>query len=678
MAGQKSEIGRLGLKIGRPAPPIWISRLVVYESTSPLACIIDQPLHLGLNVVWGVDEIPPDAHVEPVPGHSVGKTTFCRFLRFCLGEDHCADEQTRKLIRAVFPGGYVCAEVHVSGQTWAVARPLGRATISYARMGCRVEDIFAEHPLPQNFAQYRAALSAAGLTDESPRPDLPSERVWGHFLAWCARDQEARYESLWNWRSPRSGSDSPAFDYPKAEAVRFIRTTAGILSTKEITIQRRLDDAVRDIETLGEKIKEQERLPDYWCKHYREELLRLGVGQGTQGTQPGPLYDPTNAAEGRLSSIGEEVKGLDKELADLDRKVSIAAARADEAEQLVGGFQALKADSTMSEDDRAAALTGMEALLQKIRDAANRPCAYGGIAIGNCRYAQDNLITVGSQLQKARRTAASEVAERDQQTASVSERTSAISKTVAALRKEHADLLAKRRNAEDKRKGLAKAAEDIRLAVAELNRWGQYFRKDSPDPDLLSLRAKLTRAEEKVGKAKVDLRAERLAQETSLGGVRRIFNGLVQSILSQEYQGRVAIAEDDLEFQVSRGTRLAGEALQTLSILLADVTCMMLGAEGSTVHPGFVVHDSPREADLGLHVYQNYLQFMGLLHEHLGGAGGAPFQYIVTTTTPPPKAVQDSEAMVLKLSIGKLLLGRVLPEPKPDDADPAEGAKLWE
>jgi hypothetical protein len=177
-------------------------------------------------------------------------------------------------------------------------------------------------------------------------------------------------------------------------------------------------------------------------------------------------------------------------------------------------------------------------------------------------------------------------------------------------------------------------------------------------------------------KARTDLGEERAAQEASLVGVCRVFNGLVQSMLSQEYQGKVAIAEEDLRFSVSRGTRLAGEALQTLSILLADVTCMMLGAEGRAIHPGFLLHDSPREADLGLRVYHNYLHLMRLLHECLGGADEAPFQYIVTTTTPPPETVQTSEAMALKLSTDNLLFGRVLTEPEVDDTDQGQGASL--
>jgi hypothetical protein len=55
--------------------------------------------------------------------------------------------------------------------------------------------------------------------------------------------------------------------------------------------------------------------------------------------------------------------------------------------------------------------------------------------------------------------------------------------------------------------------------------------------------------------------------------------------------------------------------------------------EGSTRLPGFLVHDSPREADLGRSIYDRLFA----LGRKLEGFGQAPlFQYILTTTTEPP------------------------------------------
>jgi hypothetical protein len=55
--------------------------------------------------------------------------------------------------------------------------------------------------------------------------------------------------------------------------------------------------------------------------------------------------------------------------------------------------------------------------------------------------------------------------------------------------------------------------------------------------------------------------------------------------------------------------------------------------EGHSRLPGFLLHDSPREADLGRSIYDRLFEFA----RKLEGFGPSPlFQYIVTTTTEPP------------------------------------------
>ncbi|MBN0055952.1 chromosome segregation protein SMC, partial [Pseudomonas aeruginosa] len=62
-------------------PRLWVRRLVIWEKPGepPLR---DVPLRPGLNIVW----TPDDNGI----GHGVGKTLFCRLLRYCLGEDKFA------------------------------------------------------------------------------------------------------------------------------------------------------------------------------------------------------------------------------------------------------------------------------------------------------------------------------------------------------------------------------------------------------------------------------------------------------------------------------------------------------------------------------------------------------------------------------------------------------------
>lgn len=58
-----------------------------------------------------------------------------------------------------------------------------------------------------------------------------------------------------------------------------------------------------------------------------------------------------------------------------------------------------------------------------------------------------------------------------------------------------------------------------------------------------------------------------------------------------------------------------------------------MSMEGRTHIPAFLIHDSPREADLGLSIYHELFHLV----QELEQVGNQPlFQYIVTTTTRPP------------------------------------------
>ena len=74
-------------------------------------------------------------------------------------------------------------------------------------------------------------------------------------------------------------------------------------------------------------------------------------------------------------------------------------------------------------------------------------------------------------------------------------------------------------------------------------------------------------------------------------------------------------------------------AIDSLKVLAFDLSALCLSIEGVTRVPAFLVHDSPREADLGLPIYHRLFQ----LARWLEAVSEQPlFQYIVTTTTRPP------------------------------------------
>jgi hypothetical protein len=70
-----------------------------------------------------------------------------------------------------------------------------------------------------------------------------------------------------------------------------------------------------------------------------------------------------------------------------------------------------------------------------------------------------------------------------------------------------------------------------------------------------------------------------------------------------------------------------------LKIVAFDLAVMCTSIEGKAHVPAFLIHDSPREADLGLSIYHQMFEFV----HGLEAVGRQPlFQYIITTTTRPP------------------------------------------
>jgi hypothetical protein len=104
----------------------------------------------------------------------------------------------------------------------------------------------------------------------------------------------------------------------------------------------------------------------------------------------------------------------------------------------------------------------------------------------------------------------------------------------------------------------------------------------------------------------------------------------------------------ELQFHIEEATGLSGEAVETLALVLADVAAMMCSCQGIGHHPRFLLHDSPREADLERHIYSRYLRFMWNLTNHFGCQDKAPFQYIVTTTSKPPKELEAAICLRLE------------------------------
>ena len=71
----------MDLVFANKEPKVWVERIAVFESKEHGTPIREVELAKGVNLVWARE----NAGDELSLGHGVGKTSFCRLMRYCLG-----------------------------------------------------------------------------------------------------------------------------------------------------------------------------------------------------------------------------------------------------------------------------------------------------------------------------------------------------------------------------------------------------------------------------------------------------------------------------------------------------------------------------------------------------------------------------------------------------------------
>ena len=114
-----------------------------------------------------------------------------------------------------------------------------------------------------------------------------------------------------------------------------------------------------------------------------------------------------------------------------------------------------------------------------------------------------------------------------------------------------------------------------------------------------------------------------------------LYDALAKELLGKKVTGEVKLKkgiEPDLKYHGRRKSA----ALNLSKLLVFDLACVALGMTSEhTHHPRFIIHDSPREADLAISIYHALFRTARMLEAACEGEPA--FQYIVTTTESPPE-----------------------------------------
>ncbi|MDL2226997.1 hypothetical protein LJB86_05005 [Deltaproteobacteria bacterium OttesenSCG-928-M10] len=613
------------------SPRLWIQRLALFSKFSPDSIFQDIPFKRGFNLIVGLDS-PKQDQEDNFGGHSVGKTTLCRLIRYCLGEPTFSTNNGQKLIRNRFKQGWVGCELYLDGVLWAVLLPFENSAQLGPVAGTdqTLEELF--NCGDSQFLQYQQALEAL-VPPEANRAEV--RFAWRHLLAWLTRDQKCIQDNFWDWRTAESESGSPQHRSRKKEGEHLVRSVLGLLVEKESDLIDEISKLHELLNTAKNAEKEAAELPALRKNMALKQLRKYCDLSSIKDGEPLPKL--TFAAY--LSEEKQKVMALEAEYDELRDKLADAKQahrdwrkKQEEQEALLapekGYLDGLK--QPHEEDPELAEIKAVE----------NKECP-ASILYRDCERVQEVRKFLEQKKQGVDLKAA--MSEKEYQRLS-----GVISNIESRLQEAKENELLSGQTVENLEREVGEVYKQLMAANRRYDAQKNHWEALQDTWDMPYSDAANVGHQQAVQNLKA-LEEERLYKENELKIARRdnyekekavesIFDGLMKSIINISCQGRFVAAED-LNFSVTTNGDIGGDAVKAMRTVLGDFASMISSILPSGKHPGFLVHDSPRQSEVSLQWFDQFLKHMIERAEAAGGEN-APYQYIVTTTLLPPEELR--------------------------------------
>lgn len=626
-------------------PRLWVEKLVIYKSVEPLSIIREIHLLPGLNIIWGVSPQLPDDVEGTLSGHSVGKTTFCRLLRYCLGENTFNRKNTQTRVVECLPESFVGAEIHLDGQRWSVLRPLGCKFDSHAYQGF-LSDTIALKNTPDNFDSFVTLLEKTFL-DSLPvntPPQSDKKFQWGHLLAWLSRDQETRYQNLFQWRSPRSEATPMGFARQQKDPAFLIRMLLGLLDKEEVDFSKKIDKLQRKLAPLYQTKKDLEQEPNN-IVNYQEKVLSSLLRKTSPIESELALWGIGSLAPGELQLRQKEILQMESECHIFDNQIASIKywiQRWQDQRNQLGVVVDVTNEGTEPPQYENDDIKNLKAFFDKI-------CVWGNIEFNKCEYYLNELSLEKCNEDILSRRTKRITKERKSISQSAITQIQQIQRTVDNLKSTLTSIQQSKLNTEAEIDCLKNNCRDISRAYDAWKNAIEMIEGKIPNTALCNILAQIDTLEHLLDEAQHGLTGVCGRYLNRATNISNLYDQILKSVLSNSYAGKFEVETEDIHFQIDEGNgEMSGEAVETLSLILADVTAMVWNYNNGQRHPGFLIHDSPREADLDGHIYNRFLKgVLDLMNEY--GGNDAPFQYIITTTSEPPSLLKNAKVIRAEL-----------------------------
>lgn len=612
---------------GLTRPRIWVRRLKIWAEPGG-EIIRDIELRPGLNIIWSPDgEDDPEGGQRAI-GHGSGKTLFCRLLRYCLGETRFADEVQRDAISTALLNGVVGAEVMLDGVCWAIARPLGVGRKHFAIENGDLDVIASMEATATGIEPLINAIDAAILGDGTANLARlsPDQSAWPVALAWASRDQECRFDDVLDWRSPASGSDTAQPASGDAKGPRLLAMRAFLMAiTEEEQAARRNE---QDLANQLDEAKQQQSFLEWDQKRRINRLIdKLDLSDASLPEMPLLLDSLKTAAEQQLSAAAELPANGHSELSEARHALQAARTTLREAE-----LKAAELEVKLPLEEKLLSQLNSEVpgLSAAAQNSASPVCPI-------CEVPIDTALAEGCKLShklpdqaqcRARWEAKKQEIKTQEQVIS------GVQSEIESLKPDIALATQATQQAEERVHRLEQAADARNTSWRAATRNVEDVQRCSELLDeLAAAKSTINSCENDLQRTREQIRKFEDKQAQTISAISQKFSAIIRKLLGNDAKGTVRLTGKGLEINVEAGGDRRTAAIESLKVLAFDVACLCLSVEGRTRIPAFLIHDSPREADLGQTIYDEHFKLLQLLEEDLAGN---TFQYVITTTTKPP------------------------------------------
>lgn len=612
-------------------PRLWVEKMWLLDSLTSQCLIREIPLRRGLNLIVS----PPGAGSS---GHGVGKTAFCQLLRFVLDDPLWAGGSTLRdelLSSRELKEGAVVARVHMGGEVWTVLKPWLHQKHYRASRSADWRQL-AANEAENEFSAYQAALRQH-LVEILPVRELPTSKQsieWHQILAWCSRDQNARYQNYYQWRA-----DGVGFSPPARSPAALVQIVLGLLN--DATTLRDLDSTAREIEDQKSVLQALRKEPARLLKYVRRQLTRrLDVSAATPFRQDGLLEHPNliGIAKQRHEAYQQELSAIDAERQELAEQ---RQAWVEKRAPLKAGIERLNNEIKQNEAMLAGDMQRVAELQEEassLQQQLPTRCDAGSRLLRDCSHVMERIeqtqIDRKQRIilhQRSKEELESELAPQRRRRDELEAETAPMNAQVAAIDQREAELMTRHAQSLSADQLLSDAIEDY-------EHYESIASGKSQSTDIVTVERKLELTRHRHEQLQMQHEKEREAVK----GRRRAISESMQAIAKSLPSFRWGVFNDEDKhrnhpFQMGP---MHSTTFKVLEILAGDIACLLDSISADSFHPGFLLHDSPREAEMSEAILWSLLG-------HVAASGGDSFQYVVTTSTEPSDAFKSFERLRL-------------------------------